>query len=644
VAGRPIELAYPGRFEVLKRSEIFGIPLSANGLHDVSEPRPRWRFGTAVLDERASTLEVGGAAVALDRSGYGLLVHLVRHSGQVVGKDELLRAGWPGRVVSENSLAKAIGRLRVALEDPDGEIIRVVHGYGYKLVAEVASEAAPAVAASPPAVVVRPTRRIAALLAVGTALALAAIAVPRVAPQAPANVAAVPSIAVLPFVDLSANHDQQHFSDGLAEELLDSLAKLPQLRVVARTSSFAYRGRAVDVQTIGRELGATTVLEGSVRESAGRLRVTAQLLDATNGYHIWSETYDRPRTDLFAMQDEIARAIVAALRIELLPGQLRGLAEHGTSNPEAYTQFLIARHVYKDDETGGRRSLAAYERAVALDPDFIDAWLGLADLLGHSGMYADTAEEALAGKKRAREVVERIVALAPNRPDGYLLRGDHRYAHWWDWAGGEADLEKAGALGARQTQSYLVRLARLRAAFGRLDESTALLRRASELDLASTTPLTVMGYHLIGQRRFDEAAEILQHAARDSPLDEHAHYYLGLVELLQGRPAQALAHFEDSAHVLRLTGLAAAHHALGRNADSDRDLALLIERYGHILPYQAAEISAWRGEPDLAFHWLDRTLELHDASVMYLEFDPLIDSLRADPRFAAVLEKVGLPR
>jgi serine/threonine-protein kinase len=151
-----------------------------------------------------------------------------------------------------------------------------------------------------------------------------------------------------------------------------------------------------------------------------------------------------------------------------------------------------------------------------------------------------------------------------------------------------------------------------------------------------------MGYHLIGQRRYDRASEVLAQAVRNWPLDEHAHYYLGLVELLQGRPAQALPHFEDSAHVLRLTGLAVAHHSLGDRAASERDLRLLIERYGHILPYQAAEVYAWRGEPDLAFRWLDRTLELHDASVMYLKFDPLLDSLRGDPRFAAVLAKVNL--
>src|SRR4029078_6493841 len=133
---------------------------------------------------------------------------------------------------------------------------------------------------------------------------------------------------------------------------------------------FAYRGREVDVQTIGRELGASTVLEGSVRESAGRLRVTVQLLDAANGYHLWSETYDRPESELFAMQDEIARSIIAALRIELLPEQLRGLAQHGTRDPEVYQDYLIARNVFKDDERGNRRSLAAYERAVALDPGF----------------------------------------------------------------------------------------------------------------------------------------------------------------------------------------------------------------------------------------------------------------------------------
>jgi TolB-like protein/DNA-binding winged helix-turn-helix (wHTH) protein len=630
----------------------------------------RWRFGDAELDEVDARLTVAGEVVALDRSGFELLLCLLRNAGNVVGKDDLLRVGWPDRVVSENSLAKAIGRLRLALNDPEGERLRVVHGYGYRLIAPVerlAASATQVVDAQPPAAIeVLParepakesngtsSRRAWTLAMIGAALTLAVIGTIRIefGPAQPA--AAVPtaspdpgpqlaSIAVLPFVDLSPQHDETYFSDGLAEQLLDDLSRVRKLRVVSRTSSFAFRGKEVDIQTIGRTLNVATVLEGSVRKSADRIRVTVQLINAADGYRLWSETYDRPITEIFAMQDDIARAIIAALRIELLPEQLSELAKHGTENPEAYAQWLLARHLFKDDETAERRSLAAYERAVELDPKFVEAWLGIADILGHSGIYADSAEEALAGKQRAMEAINHALELAPGRADVYLLRGDLKYAHWWDWQGGEDDLEHAAALTSHDNESYLIRLCRLRAAFGRMPEAIALARRATQVNPQSGGAWTVMGYHYTAMGEFQHAHDVLMQAVRGQPLDEHAHYYLGLGELLQGRAAAAMPHFENSAHFLRLTGLAIGYHSLGDAAASERNLQRLISQFGHITPYQAAEVYAWRGETDAAFEWLERAYQLRDASFMYIKFDPLLRSLHADPRYWALLLRLNLP-
>jgi TolB-like protein/DNA-binding winged helix-turn-helix (wHTH) protein/cytochrome c-type biogenesis protein CcmH/NrfG len=627
-----------------------------------------WRFGSVELDERDKRLSVDGAAVPLDRSGYDLLLCLVHHAGEVVPKEELLRVGWPGRVVTENSLAKAIGRLRQALGDPDGECLRVVHGYGYRLVADFRRDGArreydPAGAqavidlpvANPSAgtLPAAPRRRWWTPLLVGTTLLLAAVGAIHVGSRSPAPALAVTpsspqtatsaSIAILPFLDLSEQHDQGYFSDGLAEQLLDSLARVPQIRVVSRTSSFAFRGGELDLRTIGSKLNAQTVLEGSVRKSADRIRVTVQLIKSVDGYHLWSETYDRPITELFAMQDEIVRAIVSALRIELLPDQQRELVRHAKTSAAAYEEFLLAHDVYKDDETAHRRSMAHFERAVELDPDFVEAWCGLADILGQSGMYADNADEALAGKRRALQIVDRVIALAPDNPDGWKMRGVYRTAHWWDWTGAEQDLQRAAALSPIDQEQPLVELARLRAAQGRLNEAIEFETRATQINPHSGNAWTVMGYHLTALGRFDKAREILTQAIRIQPLDEHARYYLGLGELLQGRTGAALPHFEDSAHFLRLTGQALAHHSLGDRAAADQDLQLLIARYGHILPYQAAEVYAWRGDKDKAFEWLDRAYELHDASFIYYSFDPLLRNLHDDSRYGALLKKLGLP-
>ena len=626
-----------------------------------------WRFGSAELDERDMRLTVDGTAVPLDRSGYDLLQCLVRRAGEVVPKDELLRVGWPARVVTENSLAKAIGRLRQALDDADGESLRVVHGYGYRLVADVqalpsGAVRTPAAANDPPPPAPAqlrppasnpPRQRWWTPILIGTILIFAAVGVIHIGSRAPAPANAVPpeatqtaelsSIAVLPFLDLSETQDQTYFSDGLAEQLLDSLARVPQLHVVARTSSFAFRGKDLDIPTIGRKLNAQTLLEGSVRKSADRVRVTVQLIKSVDGYHLWSETFDRPVTELFAMQDEIVRAIVSALRIELLPEQQRDLARHATTNAEAYDEFLLAHQVYKDDETAHRRSIAHFERAVALDANFVDAWFGLADVLGHSGMYADSAAEGLAGKRHALEIIDRVIALAPDRPDAWKMRGVFRAAHWWNWAGAEQDLQRAVALSPPEDEQPLVELGRVRAAQGKLREAIELEQRAGQINLQSGNAWTVMGYHYTALGQFELAREVLAQALRNAPLDEHARYYLGLGELLQGHAAAAVPHFEDSAHVLRLTGMALAHHSLGDVAAADQDLRLLIARYGHILPYQAAEVYAWRGEKDKAFEWLDRAYELHDASFIYYTFDPLLHNLRDDPRYHALLKKLGLP-
>lgn len=620
----------------------------------------RWRFGNVVVDELQGRVLVGGNPVALDRSSYGLLRCLVRRAGQLVPKDDLMQAGWPNRVVTENSLVKAIGRLRLLLDDPAGDVLRVEHGYGYRLMANVEREAAsddpdagttPAIAApeseAPGAapwrnVPRRALRIVAAAASVAIALIAAAFFVwhGRVSSEAAPPSA---SVAVLPFADLSAAHDQQYFADGLADELLTALARIPQLHVVGRTASFAYRDRTGDVQAIGHALHAATILEGSVRKSEDRIRVTVQLLNATDGYHLWSETYDRPSTEVFALQDEIVRAISGALRVELLPDQQRNLVRHRTSNAAAYEEYLLANQVFKDDETAHRRSLAHYERAVELDPQFIDAWLGLADLLGYSGLYADRAEEALAGKRRAMAILDHVIEIAPQRWEAFLERGIFKYAHWWDWSGAEADLARSGELGGADKPHRLVELARLRAATGRLPEALAVLERVTQLDPQSSSAWTVMGYHYTSLGRFDRARDALEQAVRVQPLDEHARYYLGLGELLQGHAAQAVPHFEDSAHVLRLTGLAMAHHSLHDADASERDLQLLIARYGHVLPYQAADVYAWRGENDRAFDWLERAYTLHDASFMYLEFDPLLRGLHADPRFAALLARLSLP-
>ncbi|HJV22880.1 MAG TPA: winged helix-turn-helix domain-containing protein [Holophagaceae bacterium] len=604
-------------------------------------PTPRrWRIGPVRFDAATGRVDREGRVTELDRRSAALLGCLAEAGGQPVDKEVLLAVGWPGRTVTENSLAKAVGRLRRDLGEEAGLLLRVEHGFGYRLLEAVPWAEVPGAPGIP-----RPARRPRVAVLAGLLLILAGGAAwgwraTRIA--ASTDLAAAPSIAVLPFEDLSPGHDQRFFAEGLSDQLIGTLGALQGLKVAGRSASYPFRDRRADAVAIGRELRVSTVLDGSVQRQGDRLRVSVELVDARTGFKLWSEHFDRAFTDLFAIQDEIARAILAHLRVELLPGEPRPGRGLHTTRADAFERYLYALHVFKDDETGGRRSLMAFEEAVRLDPEFYEGRVALADALGFTGFYADRAEEALEGKRRALAEVTRAIESHPELPDAWWLRADLKYSHWWDWKGAAQDLAEGAKVGGTAHIRYQLRFIRLKAAQGELEEAIRLGRRAWELDQRDGTPLLVAGYHLTALGRYAEAEPLLQQALSLDPTEEHIHYYLGLIDLLQGRAGESVKHFEDSAHVFRLTGLALAHHQLGDRAGSDAQLALLRTRYAHIQPYQVASVHAFRGETEAAFHWLDRATELRDASLIYVKWDPLLKNLHGDARWKRLLAKVGL--
>lgn len=621
-----------------------------------------WRFAHVRYDETRALLLVRDREVPLDRSGLALLSFFLRHAGEVVHKDTLLEVGWPGRIVAENTLAKAISRLRHALDDDDAQLLRVAHGYGYRLAAKVeridgAGEGtsvprpdrakptgAPGVSPRPKWGVHFLDASVVLVVASGIAFAFAPSVGDLRGSQAKGAIAAKTdaSIAVLPFADLSQKQDQQYFADGLAEELLDHLARLDGLRVVSRTSSFALRDSKDDVPTIGRVLGVRHVLEGSVRRSGDRIRVTVQLIDARTGFHLWSQTYDRPMSELFALQDEIVVRIVESLRVELEPLKLRAAARHGTLNPDAFREYLYGLSVERD-ETSGRRAMMAFRRAVALDPQFFDAWLALALALDYDSVFPDSAAEVTANKHEALAIMERLVRMRPRQANLYLRRGDMLFWHWRDMAGAQRDFERAAQLGMREDVGWMVMMSRVHAATGRMAQAMELTAKATSRD-PSSNAWVVRAYHLLGTGRVDEARAAARQSLRRYPEDEHAHYYLGLCDLLQGRPREAMAHFDDTTHHFRLTGMAMAQHSLGDRAASERHLQRLVQTYGHVQPYLVADVHAWRSENDSAYAWMQRSVDVRDASLAYLAFDPLIAPLRKDARWPGLLRQVRLDR
>jgi TolB-like protein/Flp pilus assembly protein TadD len=458
------------------------------------------------------------------------------------------------------------------------------------------------------------------------------------------DIRAVPSIAVLPLVNLSRDPDQEYFADGLAEELLNLLAKVPGLHVAGRTSSFSFKGKNEDLRAIGQKLNVKTVLEGSVQRAGDRLRITTQLINAADGYHVWSETYDRKLTDVFAVQDEISRSVVAALKVQLLPERAVGL-ERPATNPDAYAQVLLGRHlIVRGSLQGYQLALAAFRKAVELDPKYAPAWAGVAIASFHVGegvgWHLDSRENDFA---RTLAAADKAIELGPDLADGYAARGYVRVLKTTDWAGARADLARAIALSPGNAEAICSQ-GDLFATLGRLPEAIATLSRATELDPLSVQAWWRLAWYHLGAGHVEEAREIARRTLELFPEHSHAARTLGFALLLETRLDEAQAAFQrSSSEPFREMGTALVEHARGHARESQQALEHIIATSGKESTYQIAEVYAFRGQRERAFEWLERSLALQDAGMRYLKHDPLLRPLRADPRYVTLLKKMNLP-
>jgi TolB-like protein/Tfp pilus assembly protein PilF len=452
------------------------------------------------------------------------------------------------------------------------------------------------------------------------------------------------SIAVLPFADMSQSKDQEYFADGLSEELLNLLAGISELRVIGRTSSFQFKNRNEDLRVIAARLGVATLLEGSVRKSGNRVRVTAQLIRAADGSHLWSDAYDRDLGDIFAVQDEIAAAVVAALRVKLLPGQTVDAATYRTPVSEAHNKYLLGRHFFnRTNSDDFRRAVAAFQQAIALDPDHAAAYAGLAvaeNEMSHDP--ANTLAEVDAAQRRALAAADRAIALGPGLSEAYAARGYLRFTINWDWSGAEADLTRAFELDPGSYRTYTCYACFL-ASLGRLNEALAINKKATELDPLSADTWFRRSIQLNASGRLPEARQAALRALEITPEHGIARFNLGVTSLLEGDPESALAEFRKASPGRREAGVAMAEHDLGHPKQSQRALDDLTANYALVNAYQIAEAYAWRGERDAAFDWLERAYSQHDGTLVHIKFDPLLARLRDDPRFAAMVGKMGLP-
>ncbi|MBV8146660.1 MAG: TIR domain-containing protein, partial [Gammaproteobacteria bacterium] len=447
------------------------------------------------------------------------------------------------------------------------------------------------------------------------------------------------SIAVLPFADMSEKHDQEYLADGLAEEILNLLARIPNLRVIGRTSSFQFKGRNDDLRSIGEKLGAAYVLEGSVRRAGDRVRVTAQLINTRDGVHLWSNTYNRPFGDVLQLQDEIAWEVAHELEVAVRSdtGGARG-----TSNSEAYDLYLRGLHsVDQFDGEGLAKGANYFQQALDLDPNFADAAAHLGRM---QALEADFGLAPVATYERARRSLETAIRLDPSSGLAHAWLGWTYMAYDWDWATASTQMQEALRLAPHDP---LVQLgaARLAMALGHWDEAIGLLTAAANSD-----PLFAALHHNLAEvyLRIDrlshaEAAE--RHVLEVNPTYASAPVVLAKILLAQGRAADALevitAHQQEGSD--RPAMLAVICHALGRKADADAQLATLIHRYQGEEAAEIASVFAFRGHADEAFSWLERAYSQRDPWLYFIKVDPLFKNIESDPRYQAFLRKMNLP-
>jgi TolB-like protein/Tfp pilus assembly protein PilF len=498
--------------------------------------------------------------------------------------------------------------------------------------------------------------RVQRLLSGGAAPALP-VAPPRVVPAA-APAATLPgeeppSIAVLPFVNMSRDEENEYFADGLSEELLNVLAKIRGLRVASRTSAFSFKGKDVDIATVAQKLNVATVLEGSVRKSGKRVRITAQLIQVASDSHLWSETYDRELDDIFAVQDDIAQSVVKELRAALLPetaqpaassaavAEVRQAATGRSDNPEAFQLYLQGKFFgERITQADSDKAIDLFQRALAIDPNFALAWAGLSQIhfLQAGYGFAPISE----GFERAREAAQNALRLAPELAEGHIALGTVLEGHDWNFTAAEASFRRALEL-APGDANALRAAAQLARILGRVDEALELLRKAVALDpLSARTHRQAAMVAVMGER-FDDAAASFQLALNLAPNAGLNHAFLAITRLLQGRVEGALALAEAESHdVFRNLALAMIHHAQGRAAESDAALQTLSSGFGWTAAYQVAEAYAYRNEVDKAFEWLERAYTQRDPGVTYSATDVILRSLHADPRWRPFLGRMGL--
>jgi len=463
-------------------------------------------------------------------------------------------------------------------------------------------------------------------------------------PQKIKGITAAKSVAVLPFVNLSADKGDEYLSDGMTEELINALAKVPGLRVPGRTSCFAFKGKSeADIfRKVGDQLHVNTVLEGSVRKAGDKLRVTAQLINVSDGYHLWSKNYDGDVKDIFNFQSNVAEQVVQALQVHLGAEAARALSKKPTENPEAHRLYLLGRYEFgKYSETGWTSSIRYYEQALKLDPKYALAYCGLADTYAYMGGVVMPSKEAVVKEK---QFAQRALQLEPHLAEAHLSLAA-ALAGAFDWRNAEVEFDRAIELNPNLAWAYEI-YAWYLGGLGRLDEAIAKDKKAIELDPLNSFFQAALAYFLYHARRYDDAIVQIKRTLELDPTSTLAHHLLGCCLLWKGDAAGAIAEFERSKIMVAgawYQGLLGYAHATSGDRPKTEQILRELEQMAkrqYVSSTAFADIHLGLGEKEKALDWLEKAYQDQESACWYLKVDPIYDRVRDEPRFEALVQKV----
>ena len=610
-----------------------------------------FEFGRFRLNAAERVLLRDGEVVALTPKVFDILLTLVESSGQVVSKDDLMKRVWPNTYVEEGNLTQNISLLRKALgETPGGvQFIETVPRRGYRFVAET-SEANghfapvtsspridPAVSAQVPTTAASFKRRTPAFIVLAALVVFGVISLMYFTSKA-GNTAPIQSIAVLPFVDDSANPDAEYINDKIAESLINSLSKLPQLRVVPRSVVAAYKGKQFDPRKVGQELNVRAVVTGHMQRHGDLISIQADLIDIDNVRQLWGQRYDHKVSDVLLVQDDIARDIFENLRLNLNVEEKKQL--------DAYRLYLKGRNAW-NKRTGDalQEAIDYFNQALAIDPNNSAAYAGLADCYNMLVVYGRLQPKE--GFPKAKDAAAKALEIDESSAEAHTSMAFIKFRWDWDRAATEREfqsaikLKPAYAPAHQWYSSYLV-------AVERFDEAIAEAKRTDELEPLSFVASSHLGwiYYLSGKN--DEAIEQCRKILELDPSSFPARRYLGLAYEAKGMYPEAISEFQTgvklSGSPLMLALLGHAYAVAGKKTEAQQVLTELqqLPEQRYVSPYTVAAIYAGLGDQEQTFKWLDRAVEERDIWLMNLKVDPVFAKLRSQRKFTDILARISL--